>query len=130
MKVARRTPGPASANLQWRKPREVRTGRPSDAMGISSLAVRCRSALIASLGSGRRGGELGWSIAIGRTGVAQRRLTDKAVVQGGATASKAVADREPAQQKFSSGMSPRIQSDHDVSTLIAAGDAAGRERGE
>jgi hypothetical protein len=126
MKVARRTPGPASANLQWRKPREVRTGRASDAMGISSLAVRCRGALIASLGSGRRGGELGWPIAIGRIGVARRRLTDKAVVQGGATASKAVADREPAQQKFSSGMSPRIQSDHDVSTLIAAGDAAGR----
>ena len=126
MKVARRTPGPASANLQWRKPREVRTGRASDAMGISSLAVRCRSALIACLGNDRGGDGPGRSIATGRTGVAQRRLIDESVVQGGATASKAVADREPAQQKFSSGMSPRIQSDHDVSTLIAAGDAAGR----
>jgi len=34
MKVARRTPGPASANLPWRKPREVWRGDASDAMGI------------------------------------------------------------------------------------------------
>ena len=78
--------------------------------------------------SGRR--SKGWRAQLAdrdsSTGVAQQRLIDEAVVQGGATASKAVADREPAQQKFSSGMSPRIQSDHDVSTLIAAGDAAGR----
>jgi hypothetical protein len=44
MKVAGRTPGPAYANLQWSKPRELRTGA-SDAMGISSLAIRCRGAL-------------------------------------------------------------------------------------
>jgi hypothetical protein len=50
---------------------------------------------------------LGRQIAIGRTGVAQRRLTDKAVVEGGATASLVVAGREPAKQKFSTGMSPR-----------------------
>jgi hypothetical protein len=31
---AARTVGPASANLQWRKPREVWKGRASDAMGI------------------------------------------------------------------------------------------------
>src|SRR3982075_1730892 len=130
MTVAPRPPGPASANLQWRKPREVRTGRASDAMGISSLAVRCRSALIACLGNDRGGDGPGRSIATGRTRVAQRRLIDESGVRGGAPASKAVADREPAQQKFSSGMSPRIQSDHDVSTLIAAGDAAGRQRGE
>jgi hypothetical protein len=37
MKVARRTPGPASANLQWRKPREVWRGGASDAMGIWRL---------------------------------------------------------------------------------------------
>src|ERR1700716_24166 len=98
MTVAPRPPGPASANLQWRKPREVRTGRASDAMGISSLAVRCRSALIACLGNDRGGDGPGRSIATGRTGVAQRRLIDESVVQGGATASKAVADREPAQQ--------------------------------
>src|ERR1700687_6064404 len=106
MKVAPRTPGPASANLQGRKPREVWRSSASAAMGISALAVRCRGALIASLGSGRRGGELGWPIAIGRIGVARRRLTDKAVVQGGATASKAVADRGAAFEKFSSGLAP------------------------
>src|ERR1700682_1067799 len=128
--VARRTPGPAYANLQWRKPREVGRGGASDAMGISSLAVRWRSALIACLGNDRRGDGPGRPIATGRTGVAQRRLIDGSVVQGGATASKAVADREPAQQKFSSGMSPRIQSDHDVSILITAVEVVGRGRGE
>ena len=78
-------------------PRELWRSSASAAMGISALAVSCRGALIASLGSGRRGGELGWPIAIGRIGVARRRLTDKAVVQGGATASLVMADREPAQ---------------------------------
>src|SRR6202022_202931 len=107
MKVAPRTPGPASANLQGRKPREVWRSSASAAMGISALAVRCRGALIASLGSGRRGGELGWPIAIGRIGVARRRLTDKAVVQGGATASLVMADREPAQKRAGIGMWPR-----------------------
>jgi hypothetical protein len=34
MKVERRAPGPAYANLQWRKPREVWRGGASDAMGI------------------------------------------------------------------------------------------------
>jgi hypothetical protein len=37
MKVARRTPGPAYANLQWRKPREVWRGGASDAVGIWRL---------------------------------------------------------------------------------------------
>jgi hypothetical protein len=72
-------------------------------MRISSLAVRCRSALIACLGNDRGGDGPGRPIATGRTGVAQRRLIDESVVKGGAMASKAVADREPAQQKFSSG---------------------------
>src|SRR5947209_20458069 len=36
--------GPAYANLQGRKPREVWSGRASDAMGISVLAHRFRSA--------------------------------------------------------------------------------------
>ena len=75
----------------------------SAAMGISALAVSCRGALIASLGSGRRGGELGWPIAIGRTGVAWRRLIDEVVVQGGATASMVMAGREPAKQNCSTG---------------------------
>jgi hypothetical protein len=68
-------------------------------MEISALAVCCRRALTASLGSGRRGGELGRSIAIGRTDVVRRRLLVEAVVQGGATASMVMADQEPAQQK-------------------------------
>jgi hypothetical protein len=94
-------------------------------MGISALAVCCRGALTASLGSGRWGGELVWSIATGRTGVAQRRLSDEAVVQGGAKASMVIAGREPAQQKSSTGMSPQT-SDHDVSILITAVEVAGR----
>ena len=125
MMTAPRTPGPASANLQGRKPREVGRSSASDAMGFSALVICCPRALSSSLGSGR-GGELSWPIATGSTGVAQQRLIDEAVVQGGATASKAVADREPAQQKFSSGMSRRTYSDHDVSILITAVDAAGR----
>ena len=98
----------------------------SEAMGISALAVCCRGALTACLGSGRKGDEVGRPIAIGRTGVAQRRLTDKAVVQGGATTSKVIAGREPATEKCSTGMLPRTCSDHDVSILITAVDAAGR----
>src|ERR1700680_3469643 len=42
MTVARRTPGPAYANLQWRKPREVWRGGASDAMGTWRLS--CPSA--------------------------------------------------------------------------------------
>src|SRR5258708_18902243 len=94
-----RTPGPAYANLQWRKPREVWRSCASDAMGISALAVCCRRALNASLGSGRRGGELGRPIAIGRTGVAQRRLIDEAGVPGGATASTGHGGPGPAEAK-------------------------------
>ena len=126
MKVARRTPGPASANLQWRKPREVRTGRASDAMGISSLAVRCRSALIACLGNDRGGDGPGRSIATGRTGVAQQRSNDRTAVPGCARASLIVAGQEAAIQKGRAGVSPRIDFDHDVSILITAVDAAGR----
>ena len=95
-------------------------------MEISALAACCRGAWTASLGSGRRGGELGRSIAIGRTDVVRRRLLVEAVVQGGATASMVMADQEPAQQKYSTGMSPRSWSDHDVSILITAVGAAGR----
>ncbi len=102
-----RTAGPASANLQGRKPREVWRGCASDAMGISLLAVYCRGALTGSVGSGRRSAERGRSIAIARTGVAQRRLIAGAVVQGGATASLVIAGREPAKQKCSTGMLPR-----------------------
>jgi len=40
MMVARRTPGPAYANLEWRKPREVWRGGASDAVGIWRPWVR------------------------------------------------------------------------------------------
>jgi hypothetical protein len=93
-------------------------------------AVCWRDALTGSLGSGRRGGECGRPIATGITGVSRRQLIDEAVVRGSATASMVMAGREPAKQKYSTGMSPRIWSDHDVSILITAVDAAGRVRGE
>lgn len=120
MMVARRTPGPASANLQWRKPRDVGRGGALDAMGISALAVCCRGALTTSVGSGRRVGELGRSIAITGTGVAQRRLIDESVAPGVATASMVMADRESARQRRN-GMPRRTGSGHDVSILITAG---------
>src|SRR6266481_5523885 len=68
MMTAPRTPGPASANLQGRKPRDVGHCGASDAMEISALAVCCRRALTAFLGSD----ELGRSIAMGRTDVVRR----------------------------------------------------------
>ena len=39
MMVARHTPGPAYANLQGRKPREVWLGGASDGMGIWRLSA-------------------------------------------------------------------------------------------
>ena len=112
--------GPAYANLQWRKPREVWRGGASVAMGIWTLAACCRGALTTSVGSGRRGGELGRSIAIAGTGVAQRRLIDESVTRGVATASMVMADRESARQRRN-GMPWRTGSGHDVSILITAG---------
>ena len=125
MMAAQCTRGPASANLQGRKPREIGQCGASDAMGISTPAVCCRGAATGSLEAVDGGDELGRRIAIGRTGIAQRRLIDRAVVQGGATASMVMAGREPAKQRCSTGMSPRTWSDHDVSILITAVDAAG-----
>src|SRR5258708_36497945 len=94
-------------------------------MGIWARGVWWGRGLKGSLGSGGRGGELGRPIAIGRTGVAQRRLIDEAVVQDRATAGTAIAGREPAKQKCSTGMSPRTDSSHDVLILITAVGAAG-----
>jgi hypothetical protein len=62
MMMVPRTPGPASANLQGRKPREVGRSSASDAMGFSALVICCPRTL-SSLGGGRRGGELSWPIA-------------------------------------------------------------------
>src|SRR5664279_3862928 len=47
---AAHTAGPAYANLQGRKPRDVGRGGASDAMGISAWVVCCRCALSACLG--------------------------------------------------------------------------------
>ena len=69
MMVARRTPGPAYANLQGRKPREVWRGLASDAMGISTLAVCCRGALNACLERDRRSDKPGQPIATCGIGV-------------------------------------------------------------
>ena len=55
MTVGRRPLGPAYANLQGRKPREIEQGGASEAMGISAPAVCCRRALTGYLGSGRGG---------------------------------------------------------------------------
>ena len=107
MKVARRAPGPAYANLQWRKPREVWRVGASDARGIPTLAACCRGRLNACLGIDRGGDEPGRPIATDRTGVARGRLIDEAVVQDGATASMVMADREPAKQQGRTGVSPR-----------------------
>jgi hypothetical protein len=81
MKVERRAPGPASENLQWRKPRDVWRGGASDAMGISTLAICCRGTLNACLGSDRGGDEPGRLIATGRTGVAERRSNDTTAIK-------------------------------------------------
>src|SRR6476620_5556825 len=90
----------------------------SDAMGIWTLAACCRGALIASLGSSRRGGEHCRPIATGRTGVAQQRSNDRTAVPGFARASLIIAGQEAAIQRGRAGVSPRIDFDHDVSILI------------
>lgn len=128
MTVVRRTPGPAYANLQWRKPREVWRGSASDAMGISLLAVCCRLPLTTCLGSDRGGDAPGRPLAIGRTCVAQRRSDDEMAIRCGVRASMVIASREPAKESPAS--LSRSDLDHDVSILITTGDAAGRVRGE
>src|SRR5258708_4078824 len=126
MKVERRTRGPASANLQGRKPRDVGRSGASDAMGISVLAVCCRGGLTACLASGRWDGELGQPIAMGRTGVAQWRSNNTTGIQDGARASLFIAGREPGRQRGRTGVSQGIASDQEVSIVIMAVDAEGR----
>jgi hypothetical protein len=98
------TVGPAYANLQWRKPRKVWGDLASGAMGISTLAVCCRGALKACLGSDRGGDERGRPIAIGRIGVAQRTTA----IESDARASMIIASQEPAKQQGRDGVWPRI----------------------
>src|ERR1700724_1456075 len=93
MMAAQCTRGAASANLQGRKPREVRRSCASEAMGISALAVCCRRALTASLGSGRRG----WRArSADRDRQNRRRATEidrQDGCQGGATTSMVILSR-------------------------------------
>ena len=99
-------------------------GGASDAMGISMLAVCCRGALKACLESDRGGEEAGRLIAMGGTGVAQRRSNDKTAIQGDARASMVIASQEPTKE--SSAVLSRTDLDHDVSILITALEVAGR----
>ena len=97
--------------LGGRRPQTSKGGNrgKSDAVARQTLwGFRCCiGALTAFLGSGRWLGEFVLSIAIGRTSVAPRRLINKAVVRGGATASMVIAGREPAKQKCTTGMFPQ-----------------------
>src|SRR5271168_1522629 len=126
MKVARRAPGPAYANLQWRKPREVRRGRASDAMGISASAVCRRGLLNASVGSDQGDDEPGWPIAIDRTDVASARSNDTMAIAGCVRSNRVIAGRESGKQGCGPVALASAVLDHDVSILITAGDAAGR----
>ena len=101
-------------------------GAASDAMGVWSLALCCRGALSACLGSNGGDNEPGQPIAIGRTCVARRRSNDTTAIEGGARASVIVAGREPAKQTASLIILPRTDLDHDVSILITAVEVAGR----
>jgi hypothetical protein len=126
MMVARHTQGPAYANLQGRKPREVWRGRASDAMGLSASAVCRRGLLNACVGSDQGDDEPGWPVAIGRASVASARSNQATAIAGGARSSLIVAGRDSAKQRCSSVILPCADLDHDVSILIAAVDAAGR----
>ena len=76
------------------------------------------------LGSERAGDGAVRPIAMGRTGVTQRRSNDKMAIQCGAQASVAIAGREPAKE--SPAIFLRADLDHDVSILITAVEVAGR----
>ena len=101
-------------------------GRASDAMGISAPTVCCGGAVNACLGGDRGDDEAGRPVAVGGTGIVRRGLIDGAAVHGGETTSMVIAGRESAQQKCRTGVSPRIEFDHDVSILITAVDAGDR----
>jgi len=93
-------------------------------MGILASAV-CRRGLLNTCGGSDQGYEDSVrGIAIGRTGVAERRTNDKMAIQCGTRASLAIAGREPA--KGGLAIFPRVNLDHDVSILITTVDAAGR----
>src|SRR4029450_8267252 len=123
MMVARHTRGPAYANLQGRKPREVWRGRASDAMGISASAVCRRGPLNACVGSDQGDDEPGWPVAIGRTGVAGARSNHPTAIAGGARSSLIIAGRDSAKQRCSPVVLQRADS---VSAGIFAAHILGR----
>jgi len=81
-------------------------------------AACCRSAVNGGLGSDRGGDATVRPIAIGGTGFAKQRSSDKMAIQDGATASLVIAGREPAKE--SPAILPRTDLDHDVSILMTA----------
>jgi hypothetical protein len=93
-------------------------------MAISALAVCCRHALNAWVGSDQGCDDPCQPIAMGRTGVAQRRSNDTMAIPSVGRASLAIASRGLAEESL--GILPRADLDHDVSILIAAVDDAGR----
>jgi hypothetical protein len=106
MTTAPRPLGPASANLQGRKPWEMWRSCASDAMGISALAGLLLTASQEAVE--------GVADSIGRSrqtesASRQRRLIDKAVVQGGATASMVIAGREPAKTTSGPGLKSTVR---------------------
>jgi hypothetical protein len=118
--------GPAYANLQRRKPREVWRGRASDAMGILASAVCRRGLLNACVGCDQGYDEPGWPVAIGRNDVGSARSNRATVIAGAVRSSLIIAGRDSAKQRCSPVILPRADLDHDVSILIPTVDAAGR----
>ena len=105
---------------------EVEEGGASEAMGFWSLSLCCRGRLSPCLASNRGDDEPGQPIAIGGTGVAQRRSNDMTAIEGNARASLVNAGREPAKQTGSLIILPRTDLGHDVSILITAVEVVGR----
>jgi hypothetical protein len=95
-------------------------------MGISALAVCCRSRWNAYLRIDQGDDEAGRPITTGRVGVVQRRSSDPTAIEGSAGASMVIAGRELAKQTGSLTIFLRADLDHDVSILITAVEVAGR----
>src|SRR5258705_7254901 len=98
-------------------------------MGILSLAVCWRGALSGCLGSDRRGeGSAADRDRQNRGRIAE--IERQAGYRERRKAKLVIAGRDPAKQKCNPAIVRRADLDHDVSILITAVDAAGREGGE
>ena len=131
MMVARRTPGPAYANLQGRKPREVWRGGASDAMGIWVLAdVLPVSAVERCSGKPVDGATSCWiePVAIGRIDVAQQ-LIGRFVTAGRVSRGRACSWPVERQRSRRARICGDCDCGHEVSILITTVGAVGRYRG-